>query len=65
MSSTVTRTNMCMVYNGNRVLVENKVGKDYSGIAFSGGHVEPCEAPTNASIREVYEETGADRTVPG
>ena len=37
----VELTNMCMIYDdqGN-VLVEEKVGKDYKGIVFPGGHIE-------------------------
>ena len=37
----VTLTNMCMIYDdkGN-VLVEEKVGKNYKGLIFPGGHIE-------------------------
>lgn len=35
---------MCMVYDENRVLVEEKSGKNYKGIVFPGGHVEAEEA---------------------
>ncbi len=54
----VTLTNMCMVYDGNRVLVEDKVNCDWNGITFPGGHVEKDESFVDAVIREVYEETG-------
>lgn len=54
----VTITNMCMIYDGNKVLVQEKVDKDYSGITFPGGHVEKGEAFTDAVVREVFEETG-------
>ena len=51
--------NMCMVYDkeGNVVALD-KVGKNYSGTTFPGGHVEPGETFKESVIREIYEETG-------
>lgn len=54
----VTLTNMCMVYQDNRVLVLDKINDEWNGIMFPGGHVEKDESFTDAVIREVYEETG-------
>ena len=54
----VTLTNMCMIYDGNKVLVQEKTDDDYSGITFPGGHVEKGESFTDAVIREIFEETG-------
>lgn len=36
----VTITNMCMIYDGNTVLVQEKTDDDYCGVTFPGGHVE-------------------------
>ena len=57
-TETVTLTNMCMVTDGTRVLVQNRVDPDWSGYTFPGGHVEKGESFTDAVIREVREETG-------
>ena len=55
----VILTNMCMIYdNDGNVLVEEKVGKNYKGLIFPGGHVEERESITDSMIREIKEETG-------
>lgn len=53
-----TLTNMCMIYSGTKILVENRLNKDWPGVTFPGGHVEKSEPFSDAVIREVYEETG-------
>ena len=61
-SEDVILTNMCMVYDGTKVLVEEKRLKDGEGrsrgITFPGGHVEDHEPIVDSVIREIYEETG-------
>ncbi len=54
----VTLTNMCMIRDGSRVLVQDRRDPDWPGIIFPGGHVESGESFCAAVIREVKEETG-------
>ena len=54
----VTLTNMCMVQDGDRVLVQDRTDPDWPGVTFPGGHVESGESFCASVIREVYEETG-------
>ena len=64
MNETVEFTNLCMVRDGDRVLVIDRKKKDWPGITFPGGHVEAGESFTEAVIREVKEETGLRITSP-
>ncbi len=50
--------NMCMLVSGDQILALDKVGKNYSGTTFPGGHVEPGETFAQAVVREMQEETG-------
>ena len=54
----VVLTNMCMIRDGNQVLVEEKIGKGFKGIIFPGGHVEEHEPIVDSVVREMKEETG-------
>lgn len=51
-------TNMCMIRDGEKVLVIDRQKPDWPGICFPGGHVEKGESFVESVIREVYEETG-------
>ena len=51
-------TNMCMITDGDRVLVQERTDPTWSGATFPGGHVEPGESFVRSVIREVQEETG-------
>lgn len=51
-------TNMCMVMDGDKLLVQDRKKPDWPGICFPGGHVEKGESFVASVIREVYEETG-------
>lgn len=50
--------NMCMITDGDKVLVIDRQKPDWPGVTFPGGHVEKGEAFVDAVVREVYEETG-------
>ncbi len=50
--------NMCMIRDGEKVLVIDRKKPDWPGITFPGGHVEKNESFVDSVIREVFEETG-------
>lgn len=51
-------TNMCMIYNEDYILVQDRQNSDWPGITFPGGHVEHGESFVESVKREVFEETG-------
>lgn len=53
-------TNMCMIYNNDQILVQDRLNPDWPGITFPGGHVELHESFVDSVIREIKEETGLD-----
>ena len=60
----VELTVLCLVEDGDRILLQNRVKKDWQGYTLPGGHVEPGESFVDAVIREMKEETGLTVTDP-
>jgi 8-oxo-dGTP diphosphatase len=57
--SEIELTNMCLIYNESKILVQEKAGTKYpGGLVFPGGHVEPGESLLDSVVREMKEETG-------
>ncbi len=56
----VELTVLCLIRNGNRILLQNRVKDDWHGYALPGGHVEKGESFVDAVKREMKEETGLD-----
>lgn len=54
----VELTVLCLLTDGNRLLLQNRVKKDWKGYTLPGGHVEPGESFVDAVLREMKEETG-------
>ena len=50
--------NMCMVCDGDKVVVIDRKKSNWPGVTFPGGHVEKDESLVDSVIREVKEETG-------
>lgn len=57
-SEKVILTVLCMVYDEDKILLQDRIKGDWQGLTFPGGHVEKKESFVKAIIREVYEETG-------
>jgi len=54
----VELTVLCLIENGSKVLLQNRVKKDWKGYTLPGGHIEKDESIVDAVIREMKEETG-------
>ena len=60
--SKVELTNMCLIYDENRILVQEKIGTKYEGgLVFPGGHVEAEESLRDSVIRDVVLRIGLRR----
>ena len=51
-------TTLCLIYQEDFILLQNRVKKDWPGYTLPGGHVEPGESIVDSVIREMKEETG-------
>ncbi|MEF2965877.1 8-oxo-dGTP diphosphatase [Paenibacillus sp. M1] len=49
---------ICLIVNGNRILLLNRQHDSYKGYIAPGGRIEFPESPMECAIREVKEETG-------
>ena len=54
----VELTNLCLIYEEDKILVQEKEWNGQKGIIFPGGHVEDGESMLAAVTREMKEETG-------
>ena len=57
-TETVELTVLCLLEDGDKLLLQNRVKQDWQGYTLPGGHVEPGESFIDAVIREMKEETG-------
>ena len=51
-------TVLCLIEDGDKILLQNRIKRDWQGYTLPGGHVEPGESFVDAVIREMKEETG-------
>jgi 8-oxo-dGTP diphosphatase len=54
----VELTVLCLIEDGDKILLQNRIKNDWRGFALPGGHVEAGESFVDAVIREMEEETG-------
>ena len=57
-TESVELTVLCLIYDKDRYLLQDRVKEDWKGYTFPGGHVEAGESIVDAVVREMREETG-------
>lgn len=60
----VELTVLCLITDGQKMLLQNRVKKEWRGYTLPGGHVEPGESFVEAVKREMKEETGLEIAHP-
>ncbi len=48
-------TVLCLIEDGDKILLQNRVNNDWHGYALPGGHVESGESFVDAVIREIQQ----------
>ena len=59
-TETVELTVLCLIQDGDKILLQNRVKEDWKGYTLPGGHIEIGESFVDAVKREMKEETGLE-----
>lgn len=57
-TESVELTVLCLIYDKDRYLLQDRVKEDWRGYTLPGGHIEAGESIVDAVVREMREETG-------